>query len=163
MGMAWVREAWSAANGKVLRVRMPAGATLPVDETAISPDVAVAHLTSVVLVPDLGTAPVVRYREMLRRLVTLRERGMPADSSEDVELEIVVATPDVDSTETRGRAWQQQLDSILRRHGAVALQVRVLTWNRVADMLMRKWCPDLVSDDRPHGCAGEDGTPSTIR
>jgi Replication-relaxation len=159
----WVREAWSAADWQVLRVRMPAGATLKLREPAITPDSAAQHLITVVLVPDLGTAPVVRYREMLRRLVTLRGRGMLADCLADVQFEVVIATLDAGGAEARSRAWQEQLDAIVRRHGTDAVQMRVISWDRVADMLKRTRSPDLVAADRPHTGPSARGTPHIVR
>lgn len=150
----WVREAWSAAEDGVLRVRMPAGATLRLRHTVVSPDLAAEHSMSVVLVPDLGTAPVVRYREMLRRLVTLCERGMLASTLDGAQLEIVVGTPDPDGMETRSQAWREQLDSVVRRHGADALRIRVLTWDHVAEVLNRTRGPELVANNRPRRATG---------
>jgi hypothetical protein len=109
---------------------MPASATLRLRENAVDVSSAPEHSIRVVLIPDLGTAPVIAYREMLRRLVKLREGRALTDSSLDVELELAVATPDADGTENRSRAWQAQLDSIVRRHGPCGVQVRVLSWDR---------------------------------
>jgi len=130
---------------------------------ATNRDSAAEHLMSLVLVPDLGTAPVVRYRKMLRRLATFRERGMLTESSAEVGLEIVVATPNADRTEARSSAWQDQLDVIIRRHGPDALQMRVVTWDRVADTLKRIWRPKFVADDGPHTRATACGTPCAAR
>jgi hypothetical protein len=88
----WVREVCSAIQGKFLRVRMPAGAMLRAREPAVDSDRLRDHLTQVLLIPDLGTAPVVRCREMLRRLVALREAAGFADGSADAEPELVIAT-----------------------------------------------------------------------
>ena len=67
-----MREVWSAAEDKVLRVRMPAGGQLGLRERVANPEDSPAQeLLRDVLVPDFGTAPVARYREVFRRLAML--------------------------------------------------------------------------------------------
>lgn len=140
----WVREAWSAADGKVLRVRMPAGATLRIGETAVNPDAAMEHMTSIVLVPDLGTAPVTQYRRTLGRLVALRTGLRFGDGSADVEPEIVIGFPDRDGTGARGKAWLELIDGVVGQRGE-QWRVRLVTWDWVADTVRPMQGPDLVA------------------
>ena len=67
------------------------GAIIGAREDAVEPDGLRDQLSQLLRVSDLGTAPVVRYREMLRRLIALREEGSFADGSAVAELEVVIA------------------------------------------------------------------------
>ncbi len=125
----WVRHVWSPQRLKLVRVELPAGAEL-IPRDAVSKRV-IRKLPFVLLIPDLGTAPVARYREMLRRLIAL------GDSSAGRELEVVVATLDRDGEGARGAAWLQLLDTVIRREGQPAMLSRVVSWERVAEVVGR--------------------------
>jgi hypothetical protein len=114
-------------------------------------------MTEVVVVPDLGTAPVVRNREMMRRLVAFREAAGLADSSTDSELELVIATPDPDGSGARSRAWLELLDRIERRYGGRLPNVRVLTWESVCDTVAHARSPDFRGDDTRPSVARQSG------
>jgi hypothetical protein len=58
---------------------------------------------TVLLVCDLATAPVVSYREMLRRLLALCE-GQPEDGKANPVPELFIVTPDPDRRGTRSTA-----------------------------------------------------------
>ena len=153
----WVREAVSIADGRLLRVKMPAGAILSSHKTSAETDRMTGHLSQVLLVPDLGTAPVVRYREMLRRLVALREAAWFGDEAADAEPDVVIATPDTDRTGARRSAWLKLLDRIGLRSGQGSIRVRVLTWESVAGIVRRKRSTDIVGDGAYRRSGGEGG------
>ena len=143
----WIRETRSTADGGLLRLEMPAGTILRARGSGTQPEHLRHKLTELVLLPDLGTAPVVRHREMLRRLVALREAARLADGSTDAEPELVIATPDPDGTGARSRAWQELLDRIERRHGGRLPAVRVLSWERVTDTITQARCPPFRGEE----------------
>jgi hypothetical protein len=140
----WVREVGSQRQGRLLRVTVPAGAVLV--PRVVSPDTTVAsrEAVTVLLLSDLGTAPVARYREMLCRLLVLREAQLE-DGSTDPEPELVIVSPDPDRRGTRRTAWLELLDSVARRHEQPAFPARVLGWERVADVVSVGHVPRLVS------------------
>lgn len=153
----WVREWRSVTDDKLLRVRMPAGAILSASEEDLDSDRVGEQLTQVLLVPDLGSAPVARYREMLRRLVAYREEATFDDVLADNEPEVVIATPNPDGTAARSNAWLELLDRIERRHGEYSLQVRVLTWEWVTNMVMPARSQDVCCGDEHRSPRGESG------
>ena len=141
----WVRVGQSNADGNLLRVKMPGGATLRVRATGVNGAGMNERLTQVLIVPDLGTVPVVHYREMLRRLFVLRQVMDLAEPG--AELEVVIATSDPDGRGTRLGAWLELLNSLGIRYGDGALRARVLTWQCVASMTRRR-CACILADDR---------------
>jgi hypothetical protein len=78
----WVREVWCAQQNKALHVTLPAGAALVPRAAHAGAAMVNGQRVTVLLVCDLGTAPVVSYREMLRRLLVLRE-GQLEDGKAD--------------------------------------------------------------------------------
>jgi hypothetical protein len=151
----WVREARSAAD-EMLRVKMPAGALLSVREAALDSDQLREHLTRVLFVPDLGTAPVARYRKMLGRLLALREAAMLAESQGKPEL--VIATPDPDSNGTRSSVWSELVYRAGRPHAECPLRVRVVTWDWVAEKVTPWKSADLVGADESRIRARDTGS-----
>ena len=68
----WVRSVWAPRLGKVVRVTLPAAASLVHAGSGGGWKDGGASVTGMLLLPDLGTAPILRYREAIRRLVALR-------------------------------------------------------------------------------------------
>jgi hypothetical protein len=153
----WVREVWSPQLSKLVRVRLPAGALLTPRATAADKTMVNGERMPVLLVPDLGTAPVASYRETLRRLVALREARID-DGSPDPEPELVIATLDPDHDGRRSDAWFELLDSVARRQGQPALLARVVAWDQVGDVVGRAHVPGVIGNKPLQRCRGESGT-----
>src|SRR5262249_17083125 len=97
-------------------------------------------------------------REMLRRLVALREAAWFGDEAADAEPDVVIATPDTDGTGARRSAWLKLLDRIGLRSGQVSsIRVRVLTWESVTAIVRRKRSADIVGDGAYRRSGGEGG------
>lgn len=124
----WVRAWHSCPDDRPQRVEIPAGALLMVREAAADSGQHRDHLRQVLFVPDLGSAPVVHYREMLRRLVTFCEHAIVAQEL----LDVVIATLSRDDAPSRGEAWLELFDRIARQRGENPFAVRVVTWDWVA-------------------------------
>jgi Replication-relaxation len=139
----WVRPWRSAADDKLLHVTVRAGVTLSAFEEGIESGPPRGQLAHVLLVPDLGTAPIARYREMLRRLVAFCDEVASGDRLAHEPVEVVIATSNPDATGARSRAWLELLAWIERRQPMDSLQVRVRTWDWVADMVKRMPTADL--------------------
>jgi hypothetical protein len=129
----WVRYLWSPRQSKEMRVTLPAGGVLAPRGVSGDPTMARGQPRTVLVVCDLGTAPVARHREMLRRLIALRDAQLE-HCSPDPEPELVVATPDPDGRGTRSSAWLELLDRVARRQQHPGFQARVLLWEHVADV-----------------------------
>jgi hypothetical protein len=128
----WVRDVWCPRQQRVLRVTVPAGGVLePLVISAVT-QVADADAVTVLLLPDLGTAPVARYREVLRRLVILREAQLD-NGLADSKLELVIVAPDPDRRGTRSKAWLELLDKVARRLGQPEFPTRVVGWEQVSE------------------------------
>ncbi len=84
---------------------------------------------SVLLLPDLGTAPIGHYRALVQRLLELR-----ADKSDPsmVEPVLLIATPDPYGSGGRAAAWRRLLDEVAAQRQEQPLRSRVLSWERVA-------------------------------
>jgi hypothetical protein len=101
----------------------------------ISGDTALAdgEAVTVLLLSDLGTAPVASYRELLRRLVILREAQLD-NGLADPKPELVIVTPDPDRRGTRSKAWLELMDKVARRLEQPVFPARVLRWEEVAKL-----------------------------
>src|SRR5579859_4354699 len=150
----WIRGVWSEQRRKVLRVSLPAGVVLLSRRLASDSAEGSGHACPALLLPDLGTAPVARYREMLRRLVALRRARME-DGCADPEPEVIIATPYPDRNGARSAAWLELLDRVARRQEEPALHARVLGWERVADVVGRARMPGLVADSALRSVPGD--------
>jgi len=122
-GWEWSRgsEFRLTEHGSSVRVRLPAAAHVS------SPDGTHPILSSsrrVLLLPDLGTAPVARYGELLRRVI--------AQMGCDV---LLVGTPDPDGRGTRVDAWRGLVERVARREQASAPPVQLVSWARVCASL----------------------------
>jgi hypothetical protein len=124
----WVRTVCSPEQRNPLRVQLPAGAVLAGGEMG-GECARPAGRIRVVLVPDLGAAPITRYREMLRRLNAYREFFGDAD------FQLLVATIDPDGNGGRYSVWVSLLDRLARTHGTPAFSSRVVGWGTVQHVL----------------------------
>ncbi|MBV9600342.1 MAG: replication-relaxation family protein [Chloroflexi bacterium] len=107
------------------------------------------------LVPDFGTAPVARYREVFRRLAMLWGEARLGEDLDDARPELVVGTPDRDGTGARCGDWRALIDRILHRCVERPLQVRVVSWTWVAEQLGSARSAEVLDDDRPP-CRGRE-------
>jgi hypothetical protein len=141
----WVRTIRFLEERKELHLRVAAGAVLIVRNNSAEIDVVCSERKTVVLVPDLGAAPVVRHREMLRRLLQYLE------TTSDHNLQLVIATVDPDGAGTRAAAWLALLDRVARRDVEPALNSRVVSWGEVLGVLAGKARePDRGRDAQRH-------------
>lgn len=157
----WVREYWSARQSKTLRVIFPAGAVLVARELSSDNMGVDSQPMRLLLVPDLGTAPVVSYREALRRLVALRALGSD-ERGKEPDPELVIAAPDPDNLGTRSAAWLELLHRVARRQEEPEPLARVLSWERVADVVGRRRVPGLVADS-VHRAMSQAGTAELVQ
>jgi hypothetical protein len=137
----WVRVVSGAPHGNVLRVTFPAGVVLR-PRTAVGGN---APPLWVLLLPDLGTAPVNRYREQLRRLVALRQSTIE-HALDTPEVEIVISTPDPDGRGTRGSAWLRLLEAVIASEKPWPLRARVVGWEQVAATVGRRRVPGMIAE-----------------
>lgn len=154
-----VREWRSDAEDKLVRVKAKAGAGLRVRERIAHLDQLTHWSTEALLVPDLGTLPVVHNREMLRRLAAFREASRSPVGAPDSEPELVIATPDPDGSGARIRAWLELLSRIGRRYGEPSARVRVLSWEWVSDTLTQARSGHSCGNDG-HGPGGWQSRPA---
>jgi Replication-relaxation len=84
---------------------------------------------SVLLLPDLGTAPVGRYRALVRRLLGLRAAEDDPRTAEPV---LAIARPDPDGRGGRAAAWLRLLAEVAAQQQEPPPRSRVLTWEQVA-------------------------------
>jgi DNA-binding PadR family transcriptional regulator len=87
----------------------------------------------VVVVPDLGTAPIVRYREMLRRLTEIPAEAYTADIRGLPRLLIV--TTNLDRRAARGCAWRQLVRRISEGAGLQPPPISLVEWQQVSTLL----------------------------
>ncbi len=121
----WIRKC-PRANGRL--VRLPAAAIL---EARADGDP--AAIEAVLVLPDLGTAPVVRFRAMLRRLV---EALVEADTSNVRRLpRLIVVTTNVYGDGARGAAWTKLVQRLCREGGLQRLPMTLLEWQQVNTQL----------------------------
>jgi hypothetical protein len=113
----WIRTLKTPDGGRPRRVRLPAAATLINGEAVSEPE----H--RLLLLPDLGTAPLTSYKPALRGLIELRRAADP-DNYEEPLLIVGVATPSGSSA--RAAAWRSCLQQVARRAGDRPPRARVL-------------------------------------
>ena len=110
-----------------IRVKAGARVVLGAGGLAAKSDGAGGRSSQLLLVADLGTVPVLRYRRLLDVLASLRDAGESALVESFAELEIVVATADPDGTGRRPSAWRELTDRIERAH---ATGLSTPAWSR---------------------------------
>jgi hypothetical protein len=125
----WVRTVCGPEQRKPLRVQLLAGAVLAGGELGGECAAPAGGRVCIVLVPDLGAAPVTRHREMLRRLVAYREL------SGDADFQLLVATTDTDGDDGRSRVWMSLIGRLARTDSAPVFSSRVVSWGTVESML----------------------------
>jgi Replication-relaxation len=144
----WIRSYRSVERGRVLTVKIPGGALLcPRPKSGVSLKWSV-NASHVLLLPDLGTAPVSRYRETLRRLARW---DMLLDGLGDLESELVIATVDPDGRGTRRTAWLQLLERVGLLHEGTALRARLLSWIDLVGMTGQNKLPAHTGGSRDVG------------
>jgi hypothetical protein len=125
---SWIRELFQAAKKKPpVRLNLPAAAYFTPNDPR---NAALSSSRRLLLLPDLGTAPVARYREVLRRVVCHKTR---LSGSLDTCDELLVATPDPDGRGTRAGAWRALLSDVARREQDEPPTLRVVSWAQVGD------------------------------
>jgi hypothetical protein len=114
----WVRTI-PATNGQRSRnARLPAAATLlPASPPGRLP-------VRLLLLPDIGTAPLSGYRRTLQQLLAFR-RTVPNDGETEAVLAVGVMTPPSVSG-ARVHAWRALLEDVARRRGEQPLRASVL-------------------------------------
>ena len=123
----WVRIV-SGPDGDRVRVQLPAVATLALRAICEESATAGGDRITIVLVPDLGAAPVMRHREMLRRLLAYQE------ALDEDELKVLVGTVS-DEDGTRARAWRSLLRRFAHGQERAANSSREVTWSEVNSVL----------------------------
>jgi hypothetical protein len=114
----WIRGSRPAEGGRKRLVRLPAAAVLTGEHAEGSP------LLRLLLVPDVGTAPLASYRGALRGLIELRQA---AGIGEDDEPVVVVGVATPRDRGSRAEAWRSLLQQIAHKAGDRPLRARVLT------------------------------------
>ncbi len=99
----WVRSFRPTGQARSRHTRLPAAAVLMPDGESIS----AGWFVQVLLLPDLGTAPVARHRPLLRTLLELRQYWWAEDNRDEPLL--VVATVDPAGSDTGSLSWSHAL------------------------------------------------------
>jgi hypothetical protein len=115
----WRRRAEDRLGGRSVRVELPAAASL-------APRSAKPGWT-VLLLPDLGTAPVAHYRGLVRRLLLLRAAASDSRLTEPL---LVIGKPDPDGRGGRAARWASMLAHVAQREEQAPSRFRVITWDR---------------------------------
>jgi hypothetical protein len=114
----WIRIITPTEDGRSRRVRLPAAAVLQSGQS----EGGQAEL--LLLLPDVGTAPLASYRSTLRVLVDLRRTVLANKEDEPVLIVGVATSPR--SSSARAQAWRSLLDETARRADEPPLRARVL-------------------------------------
>lgn len=126
----WIRFFWSAERGRHLKVKLPGCARLCSRQIpGQGRSTPTANASNVLVLPDLGTAPVSHHREVLGRLVAFAVTI--GDRLGEGEWELVIATVDPDDRGTRRDAWLRLVERTGMAHETAALKVRVLRWDNL--------------------------------
>ena len=119
----WIRTMTPTDGGRRRRIRLPAAAVL---QSRQGGDEQPLRL---LLLPDVGTAPLASYRPALQALIDMRRTVLIEEADEPV-LIVGVATSPCSST-GRAQAWQSLLQEVARRADDRPLRARVFareTW-----------------------------------
>jgi len=115
----WIRTFRPTEGARRRRVHLPAAAVL---QTRQADD---GQPLRVLLLPDLGTAPLSSHRPMLQALIELRRTALTnMDVGDEPVVVVGVATPPSSST-ARVRAWRSLLHEVARRTDEQPLRARV--------------------------------------
>lgn len=123
----WARELRPADQRPRVRIILPAAAYISSQNTSRG---GLGSARQLLLLPDLGTSPVARYGEVLRRLAIYRQERNGMD-----ECELLVATPDPDGKGTRAVAWRELLARVAAREQVESPPVRVVNWSELRTRL----------------------------
>ncbi len=115
----WVRSVTPTGARRRRSVRLPAAAVL---QSRRESD---GQAVRVLLLPDVGTAPLGSYRPTLQALIALRRTALTRDEDEPLLL-VGIASAARTST-TRAQAWQSLLLEVTRSADERPLRARVLT------------------------------------
>jgi Replication-relaxation len=114
----WIRTVAPTDAGRRRRVRLPAAAVLQSRRTEAG------QAQRLLLLPDVGTAPLASYRPALRALIDMRRTVLTNEEDEPV-LIVGVATSR-HSSGARIQAWRSLLQELARRADEPPLRARVL-------------------------------------
>jgi len=114
----WIRTVGPTERGRTRRARLPAAAVL----ANLNTDGVQQQL---LLLPDVGTAPLASYRPTLQALIELRRTALISKEEDEPLLIVGVATPPRSSS-ARTEAWQSLLEEVARRADELPLRARVL-------------------------------------
>jgi hypothetical protein len=114
----WIRTIRLTERGGRRRVRLPAAAVLQSRQTDDD------RPLRLLLLPDVGTAPLASYRSTFQALIELR-RTVPIKEEDEPVLIVGIATPPRSSS-GRVEAWQSLLQGVARRADDRTLRARVL-------------------------------------
>jgi hypothetical protein len=116
----WVRSFRPVGHTRLRHARLPAAAVLAPDgDSATS-----AECVQVLLLPDVGSAPVARYCPVLRTLLELRRHWVANDQDEPL---LAVATVAPGGAAARVEAWKSLVQQASQSGGEPPLRVRVVT------------------------------------
>jgi hypothetical protein len=107
------RSSATRGSARMRHVRLPAAAVLAAADSELVP---------VLILPDVGTAPVVANRPVLKRLLELRQISQTAE-----ELLLVIVTTDLPTSGERPAAWRNLLHRVTAQAGEPPLRTRILT------------------------------------
>ena len=127
----WVRSLASPRATQIHHVRLPAAAVLAAD----------SELVPVLLLPDLGSAPVVSYRTLLKRLLELRRAGQGTE-----EPLLVIVTSDFAHSSARTDAWRSLLRRVATSAGEPPLRARIVSSTETPRAAGGKGHPRVTSD-----------------
>jgi hypothetical protein len=130
---AW-EAPWARSIGRPTQhtISLPGAAVVALRDVGASGDSAL----SLVIVPDLGTSPVVRFGSAVRLWLKTRVDNDFAKTTEGQTRHLlVIATPDHDRRGTRAMAWSRLTDQIQFGIGNPRLEAVVLSWVQVATLL----------------------------
>src|SRR6266516_1682882 len=114
----WIRTVAPTDAGRRRRVRLPAAAVLQSRPTQAG------QAERLLLLPDVGTAPLASYRPALRALIDMRRTVLT--NAEDEPVLIVGVATSRHSSSARIQAWRSLLQELACRADEPALRARVL-------------------------------------
>jgi hypothetical protein len=125
----WRRAYRSLDRSRTLSVRLPGVAVLGSWSALEEGKRATPPLLDIFVLPDLGTAPLARYRSTLERLIGWHSASQGGSSHREQVL--VVATPNPEGRGTRAARWTAMFKRVAEQHGDRSLALRVLDWTGV--------------------------------
>jgi hypothetical protein len=120
----WTRTFRAPNRDRISQVRLPGCALLSAESDGAS-----SPLPLILLLPDLGTAPVASYGAVPRGLIALRQT---ATWRHHAEPRLIVATIDPSGSSRRADAWRGLLERAAVNAGEQPLPARVVTWKAIS-------------------------------